>query len=256
MKKYIIISMVLALFVTGCGKETKKENIQSKDSSAQTQQVNEEDLEAWTLESLLGDALTELNETQQEVIQEHINKINEIEALDLQDERLDSLYEDLMTKLSEYGIDLMSSSNEANPIEGQDLSKIEMETYDGDKLSGDQFKENKITVLNLWATWCGPCIEEMPDFEEVYQNYKEKGVDFIGLALESDEEEVKAIKDQLNITYTLVKENDQLKALISSHFDYVPVTLFIDSQGNVLATFIPGGTTENGLSQILDDLIQ
>jgi len=97
---------------------------------------------------------------------------------------------------------------------------------------------------------CGPCIEEMPDLEKVSKAYERKGVEFIGLTLDSDEEEVKAISDQLGISYALTKEH------ISSKFDYVPVTLFVDSNGRVLDTFIPGGTTESDLNKVIDNLIK
>ncbi|MCH4887974.1 TlpA family protein disulfide reductase [Acidaminobacter sp. JC074] len=147
------------------------------------------------------------------------------------------------------------STGESNPAEGIDLSDLVIKTYDGKEINKETYKNNKVTVLNLWGTWCGPCVEEMPDFEKVSQAYKDKGVEILGLALDSSEDEVKELKDTLKITYPLLKENDQTKEILSSKFDYVPVTLFIDSEGKVLKSFIAGGTDEAGLTKAIEALI-
>lgn len=145
-------------------------------------------------------------------------------------------------------------SDETNPLAGVQL-EFETEDYDGQVVSNDIFKDSKITVLNLWATWCGPCVEEMPDFEKVSQEMKDKGVQFIGLALDSDEKEVQDLKEKLGITYKLIKENDQLKKQVTSKFDYVPVTVFVDSEGKILGKFIPGSASEEKLKSVIEGLL-
>lgn len=142
-----------------------------------------------------------------------------------------------------------------NPTAGVSLEGIETEDYKGNKINHETFKNKKLTVLNLWGTWCGPCVEEMPDFEEVYKEYKDKDVQFIGLTIDSEDEEVKALKEKLGITYTLVKNNDKLKELVTSKYDYVPVTLFVDQEGKIIEQFIAGGTNADGLKKVIEDLI-
>lgn len=148
-----------------------------------------------------------------------------------------------------------SGEDEINPIAGLDLSEWEIEDLDGNQVGGDSFKDKKLTVLNLWATWCGPCVEEMPEFEQVWQNMKEKDVRFLGLAVDSDLEEVKTLKKELGITYTLLQENEEIVKRLTSQFDYVPVTLFIDSEGKVLESFIAGGTSGEKLNKMIESLL-
>jgi thiol-disulfide isomerase/thioredoxin len=145
--------------------------------------------------------------------------------------------------------------DEINPIAGLDLSEWEIEDLDGNQVGGDCFKDKKLTVLNLWATWCGPCVEEMPEFEQVWQNMKEKDVRFLGLAVDSDLEEVQVLKKELGITYTLLQENKAIVKTLTSQFDYVPVTLFVDSEGKVLESFIVGGTTGEKLNKMIESLL-
>lgn len=143
-------------------------------------------------------------------------------------------------------------TTELNPAANTVLTELTFEDYEGNTHSEAIFKDKKLTVLNIWATWCGPCVEEMPDFEKVYQEYKDKDVQFIGVAVDSDESEVKSLAKDLGITYLLVKDNERFLELVGSKFDYVPVTLFIDSEGKVLSTFVPGGTTESNLKSLID----
>ncbi len=147
------------------------------------------------------------------------------------------------------------ATGEENPVAGIDLSDLVIETYDGNEVDKDTFKNNKLTVLNLWATWCGPCVEEMPDLQKVSESYKEKEVQVLGLAIDSSEDEVIMLKEQLNITYPLLKENEKVKELLISKFDYVPVTLFVDSDGKILKTFVAGSISEEDLIKQIEGII-
>ncbi|BES63635.1 hypothetical protein SANA_00740 [Gottschalkiaceae bacterium SANA] len=142
-----------------------------------------------------------------------------------------------------------------NPIVGLDLSEWELEDSEGNQVDGDCFKDKKLTVLNLWGTWCGPCVEEMPVFEQVWQDVKDQEVLFLGLAVDSELKEVQSLKKELGITYPLLQENEEIGKSLTSQFDYVPVTLFVDSQGKVLESFIAGGTTAEKLNEIIERLI-
>lgn len=152
-------------------------------------------------------------------------------------------------------VDDQETSMDVNKAAGTDLSELTLTDYNGNTIDGDTIKSKKLTVLNLWGTWCGPCVDEMPDFEKVHQAYKDKDVLFLGLALDSPDEEVSALVEKLNITYPLIKESDKTKELISNHFDYVPVTLFVDSEGKIMASFIAGSTTEADLTSKIEALI-
>lgn len=142
-----------------------------------------------------------------------------------------------------------------HPLSGVTLDAFETEDYDGNAVTEEIFKDKDLTVLNLWANWCGPCLSEMPDFEKVSQAYADKNVQILGLAVDSDTDEVKAIQKKLKITYPLIKENKALKSMVSSNFDYVPVTLFVDSEGKVLNTFIAGSASEKELIKAIEDAL-
>lgn len=60
----------------------------------------------------------------------------------------------------------------------------------------DEFAKHELTVIDFWASWCGPCRQEMPNLVKTYNEYKDKGLGIIGVSLDEDREQwTKAVKD-------------------------------------------------------------
>ena len=103
---------------------------------------------------------------------------------------------------------------------------------DGTSYDDSIFSEHELTMVNFWEPWCNPCVREMPEIEELYENYKDKGFLVIGVYSETNMEyEVDDILSSRNITYPILK--------YSSDFDeyqtgYVPTTIFVDKNGNII----------------------
>jgi len=84
------------------------------------------------------------------------------------------------------------------------LPVIRLRDLDGKALAADSMK-GKIVVLDFWATWCGPCISEVPNFNRIQEKYADKGVEVIGVTLASGEpKEVKPIVAKAKMKYTVL----------------------------------------------------
>jgi len=147
---------------------------------------------------------------------------------------------------------------EANPVAGVGLSGVTLTDYEGNELK-NVFANKKLTVLNLWGTFCGPCIDEMPELQKLSEEYADKNVQVIGYAVDVEDdtykEDAKSILEQTGATFDQIMSKGEIKELIGSKFDYVPATLFVDENGKVLSTMIPGGTTYEDLERIVDKLL-
>ncbi|WP_051415370.1 TlpA disulfide reductase family protein [Nocardiopsis sp. CNT312] len=129
-------------------------------------------------------------------------------------------------------------------------------TLEGDGLSLDDY-EGGILVLNVWASWCGPCRAEQPVLDEVHTEYADLGVDFLGVNMKDD--------DTAALAYTAAQEVGY-----PSLFDYpgevaqafrdtvppraIPSTIVIDPDGRIAARVI-GPTTYGQLTGLLDPLV-
>ncbi len=91
----------------------------------------------------------------------------------------------------------------------------------------------KVVIVDFWDTWCGPCKREIPHFIELYDQYKGKGLEIVGVAFaRQGAPAVKQFGEQYKINYTNAVFNQEAQKLFGSP-PSIPTTYIIDKQGNV-----------------------
>lgn len=143
-----------------------------------------------------------------------------------------------------------SSFKTFKPVsEKEQLSKykkieFKTKTLDGKEIDSSVFKDSKLTMINIWATFCGPCIEEMPDLQRLYEELKGENINLIGLVSdtpdEDNEELAKQILEKKGAKFTNIIPDENIKNNILKDISGVPTTLFVDSEGNIIGEFIVG----------------
>jgi cytochrome c biogenesis protein CcmG, thiol:disulfide interchange protein DsbE len=95
----------------------------------------------------------------------------------------------------------------------------------------------QIVVLNFWATWCAPCVAELPTLVELQQRFKEKGVTVIGVSVDADADVYHRFLKEHNIDFLTVRDPDQKANNLYGTFKF-PETYIIDRKGIVRRKFI------------------
>lgn len=118
--------------------------------------------------------------------------------------------------------------------------------------SKELFAGHKYTMINCWCSWCGPCVNEMPELEEMSKRFEEKGCAIVGLLFDGDEEEGLAdgreILEDLGVTYTVLTPWEGIKQLLN--IQAVPTSFFVDENGQIIGEFIVGADLEGYEAQL------
>lgn len=144
---------------------------------------------------------------------------------------------------------------EKNPLSGKVISKFSAKDLEGNEITNKVFKDNDLTVINIWGTECPPCIEEMPALQKLQDEFKDKKVKVIGVVSDKETETAKKIVSTKKVNYTNIIPDENLENNVVNSFDYTPATIFVNSKGEVLDTFIPGSTDFEGFKTIVENIL-
>lgn len=114
--------------------------------------------------------------------------------------------------------------------------------YSGVTLAGGEIsiggETEQVTLLNVWATWCVPCRKEMPDLEEIYQEYQAQGLEIIGVSVDqAGPDRVQGFIDEVGTTFPIVHDPEgRIEELYPSIG--LPNTYLIDRSGTLVKSWL------------------
>lgn len=135
-------------------------------------------------------------------------------------------------------------------------------TLDGKTITSDCFADSKLTMLNVWATYCNPCLSEMPDLAEIATAYDSADFQMIGIisdvSIYSEEDAITEATDLVTqtgaTTYPHLLLNESLYQNLVGGIDSVPTTFFVNQKGELLG-YMVGAQTKETWEGIINDLL-
>lgn len=141
-------------------------------------------------------------------------------------------------------------------FKGQDL--------DGNAVSSEILSSSKLTMINVWATYCNPCLREMPGLGELAAAYSPEEFQIIGVISDVEEGSEEKVKDfaadlvaKTGADYTHLLLNESLYFSLLTEVSAVPTTFFFDSEGNLLNTIVGSmdkASWEEEINALLENL--
>lgn len=136
--------------------------------------------------------------------------------------------------------------------------EFESSTITGDYIDASIFAEADVTMINIWGTFCGPCIDEMPDLAELYADLPE-GCALVGIVTDvyGEDNLDKAVKivTETGVNYDNIIPDDALYQFLAANITGVPTTLYVDKEGNILGGLI-GARSKDNYKAILEELVK
>lgn len=152
--------------------------------------------------------------------------------------------------------DTSSQEEEAVPVvfEAMDL--------EGNEVSSDVFSETKLTMINVWGTFCGPCLREMPDLGELAGEYEPEEFRLIGIisdVQEGDTEEkislAESLIEETGADFTHLLLNESLYLGLLTGVSGVPTTFFVDENG-IVVYVVQGAKDKEMWQKIINGLLE
>lgn len=123
--------------------------------------------------------------------------------------------------------------------------------------NGETFRladhQGQAVVVNFWAAWCPPCRDEAPVLEKVWQEYRDRGVMFVGVDIWDTEQDAKQFLDEFDLTYPNGQDPRGTTAIDYGVYG-IPETFFIDRQSRIVRRW-NGPLTEEKLRSFLDEIV-
>lgn len=153
----------------------------------------------------------------------------------------------------------------ATGTEVQSVGNFTTQDIDQNTVTQDIFAEHELTMVNVFATWCSPCVAEMPDLEKLHQQVKDKDVGVVGVVLDVLNEKGEIVDEDLERAQLLVKETGVTYPVLlpdSTYFngrltgiEALPETFFVDKNGNIVGESYSGsGDLEDWLEVVEQEL--
>jgi thiol-disulfide isomerase/thioredoxin len=122
----------------------------------------------------------------------------------------------------------------------------------GNPLSVSKY-EDKVVLVEFWATWCGPCVAELPNIIKAYNKHHSNGFEVIGISLDEDEQKLKSFLKAKEIPWVQYFDGKgwQNKLAAKYGIDTVPATFLLDRQGKIIGQDFRGEALEEALTKAL-----
>lgn len=132
----------------------------------------------------------------------------------------------------------------------------------GEEVTEELFAPYRLTMINVWATYCTPCLHEMPDLAQLHTEYHDKGVNIVGIVNDINFSGEEAFQKSLATTHYIIREtgayythlipSEDLYNLRLKDVQVVPETFFVDNKGTIVGETIYGARDKAAWEKIIE----
>lgn len=155
---------------------------------------------------------------------------------------------------------LLTGCSAANDGQGG-LTSFSASDLEGNTQTETLFEGKKLTVLNIWATYCGPCIQEMPALAEIHEEYAAKGVQIVGIVSDvpsvdsTTADTARTLIKDANVNYVNLLPSQDMQSILQN-VAYVPTTIFLNEKGEQVGDLQIGSRSKAAWEDLINDMLE
>ena len=137
--------------------------------------------------------------------------------------------------LASYGKQMLGVSRRTNLL-GNEM-KVSGKTLSGDDFEWSDYR-GKVVLVDFWATWCGPCVRELPNVRKLYDAYHKRGFEVVGISLDTDRQRLTTFVQQRELPWvTLFEDGDRGDHPVATYYGVmtIPTAILVDKEGKVVS---------------------
>lgn len=125
---------------------------------------------------------------------------------------------------------LFSANVSANTIKGE-APDFTLKSHSGENIKLSEYR-GQIVLINFWASWCGPCRQEMPELEKLYKKYSKLGVTIFGVNVEENINDAKNVVTNSKLSFPVLFDTENVVSQLYN-VTGMPTTIIVDRDGNM-----------------------
>lgn len=122
------------------------------------------------------------------------------------------------------------------PTVGQPISEIVLPDLEGRTFRLSELR-GKVVLINFWASWCPPCVDEMPSLERLHRALRDKGLEVVAISVDESIEVIERFRQENDLSFTMLFDEDAKVAHGFQTFKY-PETYIVDREGRLLSKIV------------------
>lgn len=155
-------------------------------------------------------------------------------------------------------ISFRNKLRDQNKLVGTKFLDFELETPEGEmrKIS-DYVGKSEYLFIDFWASWCGPCIREIPEVKDVYKKYHEKGLSVLGISLDDRKEDWVRALSRIDASWDHLLATGGMSSEIAEYYNIksIPFTMLLDKRGSIIQIGLRGKDLNHIMEQLLKEKI-
>ena len=124
------------------------------------------------------------------------------------------------------------------PVLPRPAPAFTVQTLDGKEVAFRALAEGKPVLIDVWATWCAPCVAAMPELQKLHEKHAARGFSVVGISIDDDKGKARKFAANKNLAYPVFLDATKNPAQVALHVRVIPAMFLVDAEGRIVRQWV------------------